>query len=151
MKKPKTLKISYKKDEKTGLYTHDFDLTHFDTRHKFEEFLKKHNLTDYKRIDISTETDESPRYQYTWSNPQRTLIITASNNPISGKYTIPDMRDKERGYASSMSVNATTKEKTAYIVLDILNNADMVKDHGHGFTGLKLKTAEKIKGVTTNE
>ena len=80
-----------------------FDLTHFGSAEKFKALLKRHNLKTYKK-----ETHTSPLriyYSYLWESP--TLRLITGNNPLTGEYTVPQGRRKEKGYASYIGLQGT--------------------------------------------
>ena len=136
--------VSYK-EYPSGLHGHSFDLTtiQYGGRNRFEDFLERHGLTEYDRVDLSEESGGS-RYQYVWSNPSGTRVVATTNNPISGKYTRPGDREDETGYAGFMSIECADPQVLALMVLDVLDTAEHVKDHGHGFTALHKKSVEVL-------
>jgi len=72
----KKVKVSYK-EYPSGLYGHDFDLTTIqdDGRQKFEDFLQRHGLSEYQKIetehDKPLEDGTETHYQYVWHNPDK--------------------------------------------------------------------------------
>lgn len=82
-----------------------FDLTDFSRAKTFEQLLRKNNLiSGYKRYKVKRGLagDKTTYYKYVWRNSSVQLVT--NNNPLTGKYTNPSMRDDEKGYASYMSV-----------------------------------------------
>jgi len=149
MTEPKTVNVSYK-EYPSGLYGHDFDLTTIQdgASHKFEAFLDRHNLTEYERIETEfnkpLDEGKETHYQYVWHNPNKTKFIATSNNPITGEYSRENQRKNEVGYASYMSIESSNPYQLALMVLDMLQTAEHVKDHGHGFTNLNGEAIEEL-------
>jgi len=78
----------------------NFDLTTFPNKQAFIRIVRAFNL-EYERFQIP-RMNLNDYYKYTWSNED--VLLTTGNNPISGRYSSPDQREKEVGYASHISI-----------------------------------------------
>jgi hypothetical protein len=103
-----------------------FDLTDFGSDIKFKEILKKHNLKKYIKkkkivhynygdaIGSTHWNKEEPYHEeyfhYEWHNPKKKLKIVTGNNPITGEYSSPKQRQKEKGYASYIGIEGSKKD-----------------------------------------
>jgi hypothetical protein len=102
-----------------------FDLTGFGSAEKFSALLKRHHLSKYERVKHLTVGDMS-YYHFVWSNPD--LILSTSNNPLTGEYTGGDaQREREKGYASYIAIRGK-KDKVLALVKDIKKTTKDIKD-----------------------
>jgi hypothetical protein len=94
--------------KKKGWISWGFDLTDFGEDEKvFVALLKRHKLASYRKVPTDYNTDKN-YYHFVWSNPK--LILTTSNNPITGEYTGGDaQRKREKGYASYIGIDGEEK------------------------------------------
>lgn len=123
-----------------------FDLTDFGSDKKFKKLLKQFELKKYikeKKVVHYNFGDEiggkgttghiwsnkkpyhSVSYNYTWSNPN--LKIITGNNAITGAYSSPKQRPKEKGYASYIGI-VGDKERVLKLKEAIKKNARYIKD-----------------------
>ena len=101
-----------------------FDLTSFGSAEKFGALLKHHHLSKYERVKHLTVGDMS-YYHFVWSNPD--LILSTSNNPLTGEYTNVNQRKPEKGYASYIAIRGK-KDKVLALVKDIKKTTKDIKD-----------------------
>jgi len=104
-----------------------FDLTHFGTDKNFKKVLKKFKLKKYIRnkkvvhyntgdVITGSTTWNSPTpyhseyYNYEWKNPKSKLKIVTSNNALTGTYSTPKARPKEKGYASYIGIEGNKRD-----------------------------------------
>lgn len=100
-----------------------FDLTTFSSVADFKKVLKENNLK-FRKETIDTGTDYE-RTHFIWFNDQ--VEMTTANNPITGEYTRPKAREKEKGYASYIGITGE-KEAVIKLVRSIKKNASDIKD-----------------------
>jgi hypothetical protein len=95
-----------------------FDLTDFGSDKKFKNLLRKFKLKKYIKTKNVVHYDFGDEfgghtwhnkkpyhveyYHYSWQNPN--LKIVTGNNPITGVYSSPKQRQREKGYASYIGI-----------------------------------------------
>jgi len=111
-----------------------FDLTDIGSAKKYERFLEKFNLkSGYKRyshtVTSSVDSVEDRKYYgFVWANSR--VAIKTRNNPLTGQYTQPNQRRKEKGYASSIVIEGQCRDVKK--MRDwIVNNANSIKGRKH--------------------
>lgn len=130
----------YVKVNKNGGFNHTisddcrvvFDLTTIGSARKWETFLEKFNLkSGYKRFKYhtgGTVTEKKRHYAYTWSNSR--VGVRTNNNPLTGKYSEPENRQDEKGYASSITIEGQCRDVKR--MRDwIVENAQRIKGRKH--------------------
>ena len=98
-----------------------FDLTHFGSdvnfkkvlqKFKLKKYIRKKNVVHYDQGDIISGTHawskaepyHAEHFDYSWTNPKTKLKIVTSNNAITGAFSSPKQRKKEKGYASYVGI-----------------------------------------------
>lgn len=80
-----------------------FDLSSFHDSSVFKQLLKRFKLSSYKRHSSPIpHTKLKVYYTYTWSNAS--VMLVTGNNPLTGVYSVPSARAKEKGYASYIGI-----------------------------------------------
>lgn len=102
-----------------------FDLTHFGSAKKFDAILKKHGLVKYQRLVRHSPYHRVKYYVYSWKGLG--LEIHTGNNPLTGAYSSPERRQKEKGYASYIGIEGHPARVTA-LARDIHSDAS-IKGH----------------------
>ncbi len=89
--KPSTKKIEW-----------GFDLTDFGSAAQWKQIVDEFGLK-YARVEKKSPVDEKYSYfHYEWKGPG--ILIVTGNNPITGEYSNPALRQPEKGYASYMGL-----------------------------------------------
>lgn len=106
-----------------------FDLTDFGSAKKFQKIIDKYDL-EYQRLIID-EGKSTERYAYRFYRLEPFLEIITGNNPITGEFSLPMYREKQKGYASYVGI--TGEEKLVKSVIkDIKKLAIDIKDESPG-------------------
>jgi len=96
-----------------------FDLTDFGNSENFAELLATFDLSpdmyynpdhydpvpdpQYSKVDKRPEDPDRDYGVFVWAN--RNVALITGNNPLTGEYSNPDMRQKEEGYASYIGIS----------------------------------------------
>lgn len=94
-----------------------FDLTDFGSPGEFQTFLRKFDLTP-------GVVEDDGRRRYVWHNSD--VVVVTGNNPITGEYSDPEMREPEKGYASYIGIEGDA-EVVEEVYEYIQNNVDFIK------------------------
>lgn len=97
-----------------------FDLTDFGDRETFISLLKDHNIDNEPEI-----VDTGQQYRYLWHSPN--LTMETGNNPITGMYMNPKIREPEPGYASYIGITGE-EDAVKDLADDIKDFAEFIKD-----------------------
>jgi hypothetical protein len=79
---------------------------------------------DYFRVQRGIEYEKTT-YLYCWANED--VLIVTGNNPITGAYSSPGERVKQKGYASYIGIEGK-EEKVAQTLDSFKENAKYYKD-----------------------
>lgn len=106
-----------------------FALTNFGSDVKFRAILKKHNLKRYiKKKNVvhydfgdkigstwwnKREPYHEEYFNYSWTNPKTKLKIITANNAITGAYSSPKQRPKQKGYAPYIGIEGKKNDVIA--------------------------------------
>jgi len=131
--------------------TWSFDLTHFNNKGRFQDFLDEAGLNEYKRITKEEEDykgNKEKRHSFIWYNPEENKAIKTSNNPISGKYWVPGDREDETGYASYMALYGD-KEQLERMTELIKKHSEFIKAIAKepNYTNFRKNDKEKLDEV----
>lgn len=106
------------------------DHTDFGSASTFKSLLKRHGIDPrdgYVRIrkgNPEKDDEEWAWYSYVWASAD--VMVVTGNNPITGVYSVPAMRNEEEGYASYMGLEGDG-EAVAALYEDIIQTAQFVK------------------------
>jgi len=103
-----------------------FDLTDFRSDTNFQKVLNKFQLKKYsKKKHVvhynygdafggtywnKLEPYHSERYSYHWRNPKTKLKMVTGNNAITGEFSDPQNRPRQRGYASYIGIEGNKRD-----------------------------------------
>lgn len=78
-----------------------FDLTDFGSAATFKKIVDKFHLK-FKKVEKKSPISDSKYSEFHWKGIG--ILIVTGNNPITGEYSNPGLRENEKGYASYMGL-----------------------------------------------